>query len=577
MITMKRTTKNKQGVITVLISLMLAGILSFGTLVMEAGRLQGARTQLDDANISAATSLIASYNSTLYDRYGLLAIDNEMFNVGRYKSYLEFNSDRASGYKGNNISTFYTVKNVELEGLYNLTYPSVLKRQLLYRAKLHIIPQDYSFNYYNMDYFIWDYQTKAKQVSEALKTVASGEGEKGKLNDIPADMQSALKNLYGVFSKIKKHDPEYNVTIKDSDVLLLPSKTGTKKHTIPAEDIKAINNAVKDANTVIGSNSSLLNSNNGTAYNEIDITFNTSFASNLIADFADLNQLSKKAEKITSDCRKMVQNINSALNMLNADKEGNLLLNSYIVGYFPSKNCSVTNYAGLPKGSKVSGVDSANFSGACVEYVFSGNSNEVVNQENAYNYIIASRFIPNLHSVITSSPYFDGNNACSVAAHIAWAYYETCADVELLFEYNAVVPMSKTNMILPINNISTVNSAFSAGNFLTAMEKIGVFKDNVFTVSGYDKTNYRDALAFSLWLVPNSTKMLRIADLIQLEMRYREKYIEKETVAFLMSQQNTFCRVKCIGNLNSVLPVISLGGSGEVNGAPIQSIKYIGY
>lgn len=574
---MKKKIKNNHGVITIMISLMLTGILSLGTMVIEAGRLQGARTQLDDANLSAGTSMIASYNTALYERYGLLAIDNNMFNVGRYREYIDFNSDRTAGYRGNNISTFYTVKTVELEGLYNLTYPAVMKRQLTSRAKYNIIPQDYSLNYYNMNYFIADYQSKCSYVSDALQSVASGSAIQGTLDDIPTDMESALKNMYSIFSEIRKYDDAYNVTIKSSDMSLLPSNTGSIEHSVNSDDIEAINDAVSDANTVLGVDGDLLVSNNGSSYSEIDVNVNTAFASNFINELADVNKISEKAVNITADCRAMVQGINAALNMLAADSEGTLLLNSYIAGYFPNKNCALEKYVGVKPGTATPDIDNAAFSGACVEYVFSGNSSEVLNQQNAYDYIIATRLVNNLYSIITSSSCFNAENATSVVSHIAWAYYETCADVELLFKYNAVVPMSKADMIFSINDVSNVNSALSSKDFSEIMKNLGILHDDTFDIKGYDTTNYRDALAFALWFVPNSQKMLRVADLIQLEMRYKEQHIENGTPAFLISNQNTFCRVKCIGNLNSVLPVISLSTGNEVKGTPIQSIKYIGY
>lgn len=574
---MCKKQKNNHGVITVLVSLLLSGILSLGTMTIEAGRLQAAKTQLDDANLSAGTSMIAAYDTTLYERYGLLAIDNEFFNEGRFRDYLEFNSDRAAGYKGNNISTFYTVNSVEVEGYYNLTYPSVLKRQLTSRAKYHVIPQDYSLNYYNMDYFIADYQSKASYISEALQAAVSGSATQGSMSDIPADMQSALSSLYEIFKETKKYDEAYNVTITSSDMALLPSRTGTVTHSVPEEDLEAISESVQDANTVLGSSGSLLASNIGSVYNETDVTLNVSFASNLISELANVQQLPSKAVKIASDCRTMVQGINAALNMLSDDKEGTLLLNSYIAGYFPNKNYTVEGYSGSAKGSAISGVSNSTFAGACVEYTFSGNAGETSNQKTAYDYIIATRLVSNLYSTITNSTSFKKNNASSVAAHIAWAYYETCADAELLFKYNAVVPLSKSAMILPINSMSSVKSAFASKDFLAGMRSLGILKDKTFTVKGYDETNYRDALAFALWFVPNSKKMLRVADLVQLEMRYREQHVEKGTAKFLMSEQNTFCRVKAVGNLNSVLPVISLSDGNNVKGTLIQSIKYVGY
>ena len=132
---MHRSLKLEQGVITVLVSSLLAGFLSLGTISLEAGRYQVAKTQLSEASISAATSMIAAYDATLYERYGLLAIDTEAATVERCREYLEFNSDLSAGYIGNNLTQLYKIDSVEMQGVYNLTYPSVVKRQLLSREK----------------------------------------------------------------------------------------------------------------------------------------------------------------------------------------------------------------------------------------------------------------------------------------------------------------------------------------------------------------------------------------------------------------------------------------------------------
>lgn len=570
---MNEKTKNSRGVITVMISLMLTGILSLGTMVIEAGRLQAARTQLDDANLSAGTSMIAAYNAVLYERFGLLAIDNDRFSLERFRDYLEFNSERDGVYGGNNISTFYTVKTAELEGLYNLTYPAVLKRQLTSRAKYHVIPQDYALNYYNMDYFLEDYQSKAAFVSEQLGAVASN----GSQSDIPAEMSEALGYLYEVFGNIKEYDETYNVTVSDADMSLLPSRTGTVESTVFADDAQVINAAVRDAGTVLGSSAASLASGGSSVYSETDVSVNVSSPVDYLGTAVNPQSLASNAGEIVSTCRKLVQGINAALNMLSADREGTLLLNSYIAGYFPNKNFAVDGYSGNAGGAAVSGVNSSAFAGACVEYAVSGDKSEINNQQTAYKYIIATRLVGNLYSVIKNSSSFNAGSACSAAAHIAWAYFESFADTELLFRYNAVVPLNKDSMILPVDNPSAVGSAFASKEFPDAMKALGILQEDKIAVGGYDKTNYRDALALALWFVPNSKKMLRVADLVQLEMRFREVHVEKTSASFLMSEQNTFCRVKCTGNLNSVLPVISLNGSGGVKGTPIQSIKYVGY
>ena len=75
----------------------------------------------------------------------------------------------------------------------------------------------------------------------------------------------------------------------------------------------------------------------------------------------------------------------------------------------------------------------------------------------------------------------------------------------------------------------------------------------------------------------DAEKMLRIADLIQLEMRYREQHVENTAAQFLMSNQNTYCRVKSVSKFSSLLPVISIDSNSGVKGMTFQSIKYAGY
>ena len=572
---MKKRKTGEKGVITILVAFLLTGILSVGTLAIEAGRLQAAKAQLADATISAATSMVAAYDTQLYERYGLLAIDKELATDGKCEHYLEFNSDLAAGYEGNNLATLYTLYDVEMDSFYNLTYPAVLKRQILSRAKYNLVMQDFSLNYYNSDYFLSSIQSKAVYVADALTPVASGSAAAGNISDIPSDIQTALKSMYEMFSKIKKYDEGFNITVSSSEFSLLPSVTGTKLNNPPEEDVDLINSAISDAKSVLGSNGSLLASAGSETYSETDASVNISAVTNMLGRFSSMDKLKSNARTVAADSKALAQAVNAAINVLNTDRDGNLLLNSYIAAYFPNKNQIVENYNGPIKGS--SG-NYNNFAGACTEYIFSANSSEKANQQSAYDYVMALRFVSNLYSTIINSSSFNRNNSCSVAAHIAWAYYESFIDTELLFRYNATVPLEKYVQILPINDPGKVKNAFSAKNFASGMKSLGILKnDGKFVIDGIDKTTYRDALAQSLWLVPNSKKLLRVADLIQLEMRYYQRYVEKSSVDFLMREQDTFCRVKSVGNLNSVLPVISLSADQNINGTDFQSVKYVGY
>ena len=577
-VTHVNSKKNENGVITVLVSLMLIGILSLGTLVLEAGRFQAAKTQLGEANTSAATSVIASYNNDLYDRYGIMAIDSESAEDENYKDYLLFNSDLASGYRGNNITKFYRVDSVETEGLYNLTYTSVLKRQILSRAKYYVKPEDYSLNYYNADTFFSDMNDKADYVSAHLYSAAKGHAAIGSAEDIPQEMLNALKTMHEYFKDDIKYDLSYNVTVNEASINILPSRTGTVKDIINQNDIDAINNTIKDAALHIGSESSALSADDADSYSEIDVNIDVSFAAEYFSDYESVEDLYGNAQQAAEDCIDIAQNISGNINMLSEERETNLLLNSYIVKYFPCRNNALESYTGPAIGAELNDTDNLTFSGACVEYIFGNSASETVNQQSAYDYILTARFINNLYNAMVNSDTFDSGNSYSVAAHIAWAYYETCADVKLLADYNAVVPMQKYNMIFSVNEPSNVYDAFSdTQDFTDIMKNIGVYDGNAFNIEGIDQTSYKDALSLALWFMPNSNKLLQIADLIQLEMRYKEQHVNRKTAEFLMSEQNTYFRTKCTATLNPILPIISIGTNSGTDGISFQSIKYVGY
>ncbi len=573
---MSRFRKNK-GVITAFISIMLVSILSLGTLVIEAGRFQIAKNQLSEATTSAGTSMIASYDALLYERYGLLAIDTQLFTPDRCREYVEFNADLTGEYAGNRVSRLYTVSNIELEGLYNLTYPSVLKRQILTRAKYHVIPQDYALNLYNVDSFLAELQNKCIYVADCLEPVANG-STVGSISDVNADMLDALTKLYEIFDSIIKYDDRCSVILTPNTVSILPSVTGTVESNVSIDDINAIQDVLNNANTLLGSGAADLMTP-GRPFSQTDVTVDVSFLTGMTDEIKDVSSISdvpNTAQTYAANCRDLAYAVNAAINLLSDDKEGNLLLNSYITQYFSNRNYNVQGYAGPGRDSGFAG-ENANFAAACVEYIFGGSDSEIANQNAAYNYVLAIRLINNLYSVLTNSSEYQADNAYSVLSHIAWAYYESCTDMVLLTEYTSNVPLNKYSMILNINDPATVESAFSSADFVAAMDQLGIYDGTDFRVAGIDNYSYRDSLALALWMVPNSQKLLRIADLIQLEMRYQEQHVEGRTATFLMSNQNTFCRVRCDGKLNSILPIVSLGSNSGVNGISFSSTKYVGY
>ncbi len=132
---MKNNQNKSSGIITVMVSLLLIPLLSFGTLIMEMGRFVSARQTLADAQITASMSVLANFNTYLFDRFGILAIDPDGTQAETYSSMLRYNSDA----EGGNTSKLYNLdSNIKYESIYNLSDYDVLKRQILEYAKYSV-------------------------------------------------------------------------------------------------------------------------------------------------------------------------------------------------------------------------------------------------------------------------------------------------------------------------------------------------------------------------------------------------------------------------------------------------------
>lgn len=576
----RQIVKKTKGVITVLVSLLLVGVLSIGTLTIEAGRYQAAKTQLAEASISASTSMIAAYDADLHGRFGLLAIDTERFTTERAVDYLNFNADQAVGYRGNRLARMYVMNSVELTGLYNLTYPSILKRQILSRAKFHVNSQESTLNRHTLDVFMTDFQNKCQFVAQRLDIAADMILPVGTHDSISEEMCEAIEVLYEIYGSMETVDRQCGIILSGATISQLPSSTGTVVTEVPDGDLADINMAHADASSVLGGSSGL-SYNNGTAAAEVDVAVSVSFVpylqselASVVVDGSDPEAIRETARQI----RELAQAFNAAINVLKADKDSNLLMNSYIAEYFSNRKDTVKTAAAPAKGS--SGImENANFVSACVEYVFGGHASEERNQDEAYSYVQAIRLINNLYAVISDSDESMQTSLYKLAALIAWANYETILDMELMTQFNVSVPFNKNEMILPLDQPEKVTEAFAEERTADGLKELGFYNNatNTFEVAGSYPLSYKESLAFALWFVPNSDKLMRVADLIQLEMRYREQYVDNQAATFLMSEQNTYCRLKCSAKFSAVLPLISLEPGNTARGIEFQTIKYAGY
>ena len=582
-----RVIKNCRGVISIFVALMMTGILSLGTFVLEAARLQAARTQLDQAVSSAASSMLSSYNLDLQERYGIFAIDVQRANEAVCRDYVEFNSDLAADAYGNNVTRLYRIGDVEMTGVYNLTYPHILKRQLLTVAKYNLPPEVSAFNMYTAPYVLDDLQMKCQYVSDKMQEILDTT-KSGAVDSLSTELRNALLALDKTFADIKKFDETHGITLSRDTVSKLPSMTGTVESEIQASDTQTVGALNADAVNKLGLSAGVLSSSPLEAH-QTDVSVNLTALSKLNtchkaawvgAVGLDVSLREEYLASLPEQYKKMAETVNAAINILREDADGNLLLNTYISQMFSNRQHITNQYIGPGPGSVDDNSEDMAFAKASCEYVFGGKASETQNQQTAYDYIMALRLIGNLYASLSEANSFDAADTYSAASCMALAYYETCIDMYLLTQHNVAVPLQKQTQILRMENAAEIASAFADRNVENALSALGYYNETLdsFEISGIDCLNYTDSLNLSLWMVPNTQKLLRVADLMQLEMRYQQRYIEKIPVTFLMYEQNTYCRVECSANMNTILPIISIGGTEHsLQGLSLSTLRYAGY
>lgn len=127
--------KNNRGSITVFMSIVLSSVFLITGIFTDAARLRLARAQIQRAGKTALLSMLAGYNNSLKDQYGLFGIyaDNDSFRDG-FEEYFSKNLNLDN----QNFLYDYAVESVELEQPYNLENRAVFENQIMefmkYRA-----------------------------------------------------------------------------------------------------------------------------------------------------------------------------------------------------------------------------------------------------------------------------------------------------------------------------------------------------------------------------------------------------------------------------------------------------------
>jgi hypothetical protein len=166
------------------------------------------------------------------------------------------------------------------------------------------------------------------------------------------------------------------------------------------------------------------------------------------------------------------------------------------------------------------------FKNAEVEYIFSGNKSEAANEATVYAWIYATRMANNLIAIYTAKP--GANTECFGAATaaaaacgfvvpvsvfhwifmIAWAAGETALEMSMLIDKGYSVPLLKTKDSLYIEHIWNIAEMMDGG--------VDGLADN--TPGDAILLSYEDYLVIMLAFVGADTRLVRTADLIQLNM-----------------------------------------------------------
>lgn len=436
-----------------------------------------------------------------------------------------------------------------------------------------------------------------------------------------------ITNLVKLFSAVPYiTDLDCNVTLSSQTVALLPSTTG------PVNSGDDHSGDINELNTVLSEAKTMLNSGYDSHITKVDPTSRLEEAdvvdeigARLDSTIEALTYLSTKTGLLSAtgllftvvfelqplinhvttlvdNMSYFVNNLSTTIEVITQSLYENTLLNSYILEKFPNRvsrdDKSYTGYEGLlgivPTG------ETTTFKAACVEYVLSGKSSEILNQNSVFWKIFLVRMLNNIVCVLTNAEVMEIITACNVFAIIVfplWVYLETNFDMNvLLMGDGGKVPLIKTTLILSPSGLEKMGTSLS--NVVEDLEnaevsgksedmdklydglnnRLGLITDELLEGHGLFPFSYDNYLWLMLFLTSNNQKVTRVADLIQMDLRYQQVYSKGTSATFLMSDMNTFIRVKASAKFNSILPIIAMN-KGNINdyGIKVTSTKYVGY
>ncbi len=132
--------ENSKGAITVFISIVLSAVFLVVGTFSDAARISLAHSQVQRANKTALTSLLASYNNELKDEYGLFGayLDQDTM----IESYEQYFSENLNITENQNFLYDFKIEKINIEQPYNLENRDIFEKQIMefmkYRAPYEI-------------------------------------------------------------------------------------------------------------------------------------------------------------------------------------------------------------------------------------------------------------------------------------------------------------------------------------------------------------------------------------------------------------------------------------------------------
>ncbi|MGN0706804.1 MAG: DUF5702 domain-containing protein [Faecalibacterium sp.] len=196
--------KKTEGAISLLLILLLVPFYSVAAILVEVGRYQSACNGLDAAINASELSVLAQYDSYLMERFGLLAINQDISIDAQFSSYLE---------KQDTLDTRsfdLSGAGIRADGVYPLADIQIMRQQIEELAKL-LVPSKVAMDFGDFSNLTSQLESYKKMFSNVTNMLTSMENAlQGGLDSYNAQKE-AKRQMEVVVSSTQEYNAFYEV------------------------------------------------------------------------------------------------------------------------------------------------------------------------------------------------------------------------------------------------------------------------------------------------------------------------------------------------------------------------------